>query len=194
MTGLSIRIGRDDVDAGLDRIDEAARDLSPVMSEISGYLVTATQRHIERERGPGGEPWPRLSPRTAEQRVRGRRRGYGTMLRVTARLYQSISGAHGSDYAEAGTNLAQAALLHFGGQVEHAARRQTIYQHYDEKTDTFDPRFRNPRRSNFARDVDVGAYTVTVPARPYVYVDDDEAVEIEHIAADVFGREIGAAP
>ena len=113
------------------------------------------------------------------------------MLRVTNRLYQSISGDFGPDFAAAGTNLPQAALLHFGGEVQREARKQTIYQFYDERSDRFDPLFRTKRRSNFARDVDVGAHTVTVPARPYVYVDDDDATEIEHIAEDGFRREAG---
>ena len=193
MTGrrTTLTVRRDDVDATLDRVDRVARDPSPIMSEISGYLVTATQRHIERERGPDGARWPGLSPRTAEKRIGRRRRGYRTMLRVTNRLYQSISGDHGPDFAAVGTNLPQAALLHFGGEVRQEARRQTIYQHYDERTDTFDPLFRTRRRSNFARDVDVAAHTITVPARPYIYVDDDDAAEIEHIAEDGFRREAG---
>lgn len=189
--GITLTVTREDVDGTLDRVDRVARDPSPIMSEISGYLVTATQRHIERERGPDGERWPSLSPRTAEKRVGRRRRGYRTMLRVTNRLYQSISGDFGPDFAAAGTNLPQAALLHFGGEVQREARKQTIYQFYDERSDRFDPLFRTKRRSNFARDVDVGAHTVTVPARPYVYVDDDDATEIEHIAEDGFRREAG---
>lgn len=189
--GITLTVTREDIDATLDRVDRAARDPAPIMSEISGYLVTATQRHIERERGPNGDRWPTLSPRTAEKRVGRRRRGYRTMLRVTGRLYQSISGDSGPDFAAAGTNLPQAALLHFGGEVEREARKQTIYQHYDERTDTFDPRFRTKRRSNFARDVDVAAHTITVPARPYLYVDDEDAAEIEHIAEEGFRREAG---
>lgn len=189
--GITLTVTRQDVDTTLDRVDRVARDPSPIMADISGYLVTASQRHIERERGADGQRWPELSPRTAKQRVGGRRRGYRTMLRVSARLYQSISPDHGPDFAAAGTNLPQAALLHFGGTVQREARRQTIYQHYDARTDTFDPLFRNRRRSNFARDVDVGAHAITVPARPYMYVDDEDAAEIELIAEEGFRRETG---
>ncbi len=189
--GISIRVEREDVDRTLDQVDRVARDPSAIMSEISAFLVTATQRHIELERGPDGKRWPELSPRTASRRVGGRRRGYGSMLRVTTRLYQNISADHGPTYAAAGTNMPQAALLHFGGEVKREARRQTIYQHYDERTDTFDPLFRTRRRSNFARDVEVGAHTIKVPARPYLYIDDGDAAEIEQIAADGFSREAG---
>lgn len=189
--GITLTVTRDDVDGTLDRVDRVARDPSPIMSEISGYLLTATQRHIQRERGPDGARWPSLSPRTAEKRVGRRRRGYRTMLRVQGHLYDSISSDFGPDFAAAGTNLPQAALLHFGGEIEREARRQTIYQHYDERTDTFDPRFRTKRRSNFARDVDVGAHTITVPARPYLYVDEEDAAEIERIAEEGFRREAG---
>lgn len=189
--GITLTVTREDVDQTLDRVDRVASDPSPVMSEISSYLVMATQRHIERERGPDGSRWPSLSQRTAEKRIGRRRRGYRTMLRVTNRLYQSISGDSGPDFAAAGTNLPQAALLHFGGDVQHEARRQTIYQFYDSRTDTFDPRFRTRRRSNFARDVDVGAHTITVPARPYLYVDDNDAAEIERITEEGFRREAG---
>lgn len=194
MTGISIRIERDDVGATLDRVDRVARDATPIMSEISAYMVFTSQRHIELERGPDGG-WPRLSPRTAERRIGRRRRGYETMLRVSGHLYQSLTGDHGPDYAIAGTNAVQAALQHFGGEVKREARRQTIYQNYDERTDTFDPKFRQRRRSNFARDVEVGAHTIKVPARPYLYIDDEDAAEIERIAQEGYEREadIGGA-
>ncbi len=191
MTGITIRIEHKDIDAALDRVDRAAIDATPIMSEISGYMVFVAQRNIEREKGPAGKPWPALSPRTAEKRVGRRRRGYQTMLRVSGRLYQSLTGDHGSDFAAAGTNAVQAGLLHFGGEVEREARTQTIYQHYDERTDTFDPRFRQRRRSNFARDVEVGAHTIKVPARPFLYLDEEDFAEIETIAAEGYARETG---
>lgn len=190
MVGARITVTDENVLSTLDRIDRRAADASPIMAEISAYLVTSTQRHIERERGEDGQRWVGLSPRTAAKRVGRRRRGYETMLRVSGRLYNSINADHGPTFAAAGTNLVQAALLHFGGEVKREARQQTIYQHYDAKTDTFDPLFRQRGRSNFARDVDVGAHTIKVPARSYLYVDQDDAAEIERIAEDGFLREI----
>lgn len=181
--GIQLRVEDAEVNRSLSSAQRAAEHPAAIMSAVAGFLVTTTQRHLERETGPDG-PWPRLSPRTANKRIGRRRRGYENMLRVSGALYNSLTGEAGSDYALVGSNLPYAAVHQFGDTIEQPAREQEIYQNYDARTDTFDPRFRSRRRSNFARTVKVGAHTVTIPARPYLYLDDTDRAEIEAIVAD----------
>lgn len=184
--GVRIRVDDKAVQEGLGAVLRAAESPAAIMADIADYLVFSTQRHIESERGPDGA-WPRLSPRTA----RRRKAGFAHMLRVTNRLYQSITGDSGADYALVGSNLEYARIHQLGGTIEKAARQQTIYQSWDARRDRFDARFRAKARSNFARDVEIGAHQITVPARPYLYIDETDRAEIPRIAADALRREAG---
>jgi phage virion morphogenesis protein len=189
--GIRINISDEPILAGLDRLDAATANRKDANNAIGAYFVTATQRRFERETGPDGRPWARLKPRTAAARIGGHRRGYENMLRVTARLFQSIVYDAGEDDITVGTNVIYAALQQLGGTIEMPARQQTIYQNYDEKKDLFDPTFRRRARSNFARDVTVAAHLVTVPGRPYLGVDDADRKEVLSIIEDHFKTQGG---
>lgn len=189
MAAEGIRIVVNDAAAlgGLDKLDVATGNRRAAMEAIDAYLVTSAQRRFERETGPDGRPWTRLKPSTAGKRINGRPRGYANILRVTASsgLYSSIFGAvEDDDLILVGSNKKYAAIHQLGGEIEMPERQQTIYQHYDAKTDTFDPKFRKPSRSNFARDVTVKAHTVPIPARPYLGIDDEDRKEIREIIAE----------
>ncbi|ORE85737.1 phage virion morphogenesis protein [Aurantimonas sp. 22II-16-19i] len=190
MAAEGIRITVDDsaVLAALSRLEQ--RDRSDAMHAIGAYLVTSTQQRFERESGPDGRPWQRLSPRTANKRIGKTRRGYDHMLRVKNRLYSSISYQADASSTAVGTNVAYAAIQHLGGVIKQAARRQTIYQRYDPKADTLDQRFVKRSRSNFARDVDVAAHEINIPARPYLGISDEDRAEILEIVADTERRSL----
>lgn len=189
--GIRIELDATEVLGGFNLVDAAADDKAELLSRIGGYLVTSTQRRFERETGPDGQRWTRLSPRTAKRRINGRARGYDNVLRVSRQLEQSITSIVAGDEVHVGTNVPYAAAHQLGAEIEVEERQQTIYQHYDSRTDTFDPKFRTKRRSNFARDVTVKAHTVTIPARPYLGVDDADRAEVTEIVAEFYREKAG---
>jgi phage virion morphogenesis protein len=190
--GIRIAISDQPVLAALDRLEAATNNRADAENAIGAYLVTSTQRRFEKEAAPDGQPWKRLSPRTASQRVgRNGRRGHDNILRVTRRLEQSIVYAVDDHEIAWGSNVVYAAIQHLGGEIEQPERQQTIYQNYDAKTDTFDARFRTKRRSNFARDVKVKAHKVAIPARPYLGIDDADRAEILAIINDHYRTDGG---
>ena len=189
--GIRIALDAAEVFAALKLTDAAADDKPELLSRIGAYLVTSTQRRFERETGPHGQPWQRLSPRTAERRIGSRERGYSNILRVSGRLRQSIVSQVVADEVHVGTNVKYAAIHQLGGEIEMQERQQTIYQHYDKRTDTFDPKFRTKKRSNFARDVTVKAHTITMPARPYLGIDDADRAEVTEIVAEFYREKAG---
>lgn len=191
--GIRIALDAAEVFAALDLTDAAADDKPELLSRIGAYLVKSTQRRFERETGPDGQPWQRLSPRTAERRIGGRPRGYDNILRVnpSSGLYSSIVSQVVADEVHVGTNVKYAAIHQLGGKIEMQERQQTIYQHYDKRTDTFDPKFRTKKRSNFARDVTVKAHTITMPARPYLGIDDADRAEAAEIVAKFYREKAG---
>ena len=187
MSGVRIEVVDAEIQSGLARLAEA--DRADAMRAIGAYLLTASQRRIERQVGPDGKPWKRLSRRTAEKRIGQRRRGHDNMLRVSNRLFSSLVFEAAENEVSVGTNVVYAAIQHEGGTIKREARRQTIFQRYNEKTGDltgFVPR----RRSNFARDVEVKAHEITVPARPWMGIDDADRREIAAILADHYGEGI----
>ena len=185
-----IRIVVDDavVMSALSRLE--TRDRSDAMHAIGAYLVTATQQRFEREQGPDGKPWQRLSPRTANKRIGKRRRGYNNILRLSLNLSGNINYDADGKQVAVGTNVPYAAIQHLGGVIKQPARRQTIHQRYDAKSDTLDQRFVKRSRSNFARDVDVAAHEITIPSRPYLGISDEDRAEILEIVADTERRSL----
>lgn len=192
MTGVRLRADASDVLAGLGRIDAATGNRRALLAAVGGALVTSAQRRIERETGPDGTAWPRLSPRTAARRIGRRRRGYEHMLRVSNRLYQSLTAAADDDFVLVGSNVVYAGIHQEGGTIDMPERQATIYQHYNARTDTFDPTFRKASRSNFARDVTIGAHQIAIPARPFLGVDADDRAEIAALLDRYFRDQRGA--
>lgn len=185
--GIQIRVTSATVSATLDRIDRVAANPGAIMSAIAAYMVTTTQRHFETERGPDGK-WPALSPRTAAQRIGRRRRGTENMLRVSNRLYSSITGEATATEAVVGTNAIQAAIQHFGGAIKMSEREQTIHLSTGKGRRRF---VKASAKRKESRRVQVGAHTITIPARPFLYLDEADFAEIERIAADGFRAEGG---
>lgn len=193
MADKGIRIGISDatVLSALARLESATEHRASAENAIGAYLVTSTQRRFEKEIGPDGVPWKRLSPRTANKRIGRRRRGFENILRVSRRLEQSVVYAVDDHEIAVGSNVVYAAIQHLGGEIEQPERQQTIFQNYDSKSDTFDQRFRKPSRSNFARDVTVKAHTISIPGRPYLGIDETDRKEILAIIEDHFRSEGG---
>lgn len=185
--GIQIRVSSDTVSATLDRIDRVTANPGAIMSAIAGYMVTTTQRHFEMESGPAGK-WTPLSPRTAAKRIGRRRRGKENMLRVTNRLYSSIVGEATATEAAVGTNAIQAAIQHFGGTIQMPAREQDIHLSTGKGRKRF---VKASAKRKESRRVQVGAHTITIPARPFLYLDEADFAEIERIAADGFRAEGG---
>lgn len=187
--GIQLRVIDETVLATLDRVEQLTEHPAPIMSAIASFLVTATQRHFERESGPDGK-WQPLSPRTAAQRIGRRRRGTANILRVTNRLYSSITGESSDTEAAVGTNLLYAAVQQLGGTINIPAREQDIHLGRTNRGKRFVKA--SAKRKETMR-VQISAHTITIPARPYLYVTDEEGAEIIRTAEDAIRAEAGEA-
>lgn len=188
MAGVRITIDDEAVNAALSRIEAAGRDTRPLMEAITGAMLFSVQRRFETETDPDGTPWAPLRPRTAARRIRGRPRGTEHMLRVTNRLYSSITGEATDTQSTVGTNLAYAAAHQAGATIRRPARSATV------RLRKVGGRTRFARRSHKrARDVDVtiGAHTIVIPARPYLGFSEDDRAEIGAIIEEHFGEAAG---
>lgn len=189
--GIQLRVVDAAVMATLDRIERLATNPATIMSAIAAFLVSRTQRHFQTETGPDGK-WQPLSPRTAAKRTGRRQRGTAHILRDTTRLYQSITGEASDTEASVGTNVLYAAPHQLGATIQMPAREQDIHLGRTNRGRRFVKA--SAKRKETMR-VTIGAHTIKIPARPFLYLDDEDEAEIQHIVEDAFRAEAdGAAP
>ena len=197
--GAAITIEVDDapIRAALNAFAERGGDLSAVMADLGAAMLTSTQQRFEAQAAPGGEKWAPFAPSTLK-RMPLRRRANPFLLRDKANLYSSIHADTGDAFAEVGSNLAYAAIHQFGGTVKIPEREQTATFIIVPKgaATTKDGR-RVGSRLRFAkastrsktrheRTFKAGGHSVTIPARPYLGIDDADRTEILAIIEDHF--------
>ena len=158
---------------------------------VGEFVLGRVKGNFAGEHDPEGVPWKRLLPRTIRQRER-RRLVPIRILRARGRLLGSVSYRAGPAGLTGGSPVPSAAIHQLGGAIKMPARAQTIYQHYDAAADEFDSVFRKKRRSNFARDVQVPAHDIVMPARPWIGITAaDEGVIFDFADVWVTGERTG---
>lgn len=134
------------------------RDASPAMADIAAHGENSTRMRFRTETAPDGTPW--------KASLRARITG-GRTLTQDGHLSGSVSGSHGRDFAEWGVNRIYAAIQQFGGIIR--AKGKAL-------------RFRL-FGGGFAT-----VKSVTLPARPYLGVSDDDRTDIlDIIQARIWG-------
>jgi len=94
-----IEVDDEQVLAKLARAVADADDLTPLMGEIEGILVDATERAFEEQKDPSnGAPWAALSPVTKARR----RDPNGPILKDAGNLVGSVGGNHDATSATVG--------------------------------------------------------------------------------------------
>lgn len=193
MAGVSFSLDDKGTLDALAQLERRAEDLTGAYHALGAHFVFSTQRNIERETAPDGQKWRPLSPRTAAQRIgRGRSarlRGYSTILRVTNRLYQSISYAVLPSGIEWGSNLVYARIHQLGGTINMAPREGTVtLKNIRKRGNRF---VRSGTRGASSRTVSIRGYQVNIPARPYLGISDYDRQAVPEIVADHLRLEAG---
>ncbi|HEC12315.1 MAG TPA: phage virion morphogenesis protein [Acidiferrobacteraceae bacterium] len=164
MAGLSITINADfkPVADFLRRLETEPQDLTSPMDEIGQYLVQANQRRMYQGVGPDGQAW--------EPSVRAKNEGGKTLI-DSGGLRDSLTQIPGPDSVEVGTNKVYAAIHQFGGTItaKNAPYLMFIVGGQFVKTKS-----------------------VTIPARPFVGIADEDHNEILNILQD-FIIDLGVA-
>lgn len=187
MTGVSITysvtITDGDMLDQLGRLVDRMENPTGFYKNVGEHLLNSIRDNFEREAAPDGTPWQRLKDRTIREREK-RRLTPIRILRARGRLAGSFSTSATATDVRVGTPVEYAAAHQFGAEIKQLARQQTIYQRYDEATDTLHQKFRKKSQSNFAREVTVGEHMITIPARPFAGVGKEDETIIIGIADD----------
>ena len=164
MVGFSYQIDDAQLHAGLRSLISLGRDAGPVMADIAAIGERGTRDRFRTESGPDGQRW--------KPSLRARITG-GRTLTKDGHLAASISGRHGRDFAEWGVNRIYAAIHQFGGEIR--AKGGSL-------------RFRLAN-GGFAT-----VQKVTMPARPFLGISDDDRDDIlDIIQARIQARTQGGA-
>ncbi len=113
MTEIRIEYDDTQVQAALNRLLHAGRDMSPAMRVIAGHLKAGAQKAFLTETAPDGTKWPGLSDTTKKRRQKS---GHTPIkiLQQSGDLAGSITADSDATSAVAGTNLVYATTHQFG--------------------------------------------------------------------------------
>lgn len=165
MAGVGIEIDSTDLAELGEKLDRRARrlsDLTPLLDEIGGALVAATQQRFEAGQAPDGTPWERSRRAIYEG---------GQTLRDSGRLEQSITHRVSADRVAVGTNVIYAAVHQFGATIRPKAANALM--------------FKTPG-GGFAQ-----VQSVTIPARPFLGMSQGDRAEVGAIVEDFLRVEVG---
>lgn len=168
---IKIDIDQRQVAGWLAAMVARARNLSPAMRTIAGYLAASVEDNFAAQ---GRPPWTPLAPSTIKAR---KAKGYwpGKILQRRGELAASVQQGHSDTAAWAGSNKKYAAVHQFGDTITIPAR--TVQVHLRKVS-----RGKHKGRSLFAsrrqrgqgnvttRSKSIPAYQVTIPARPFLRV------------------------
>jgi phage virion morphogenesis protein len=149
MTDISIRVDDEEVNRALRRLIRWGQDMSPVTRAIAALGANTTRRRFRTQTGPEGQRWkPSLRVQIAG----------GRTLTQDGHLRDSISSRSSLYTAQWGVNRIYAAIHQFGGKIE-AKNAKAL-------------RFRGADGGFVVRKA------VTMPARPYLGLSDDDRADI----------------
>jgi phage gpG-like protein len=148
----------------LSGLRAVTENLNEPLDAIGAVLVANTMTRFETGKGPGGIAW---LPSIAAK-LRG-----GQTLVETGRLRSSFTSQVVGDSVEWGTNVVYAAVHQFGHSFSHQA-------------------FRAAERKGFG--LPFAESIVTLPARPFIGVDDNDVADMKEVLVDFLGRMAGVNP
>lgn len=177
MAGLTLDYRDDAVLAALQAIVDALGDPAPMLRDMGEYLLIAQGKRFASQTAPDGTPWQPLSP----SYQRRKKKNKDKILQLDGYLKNLMRYQVKGSELQFGSDRLYAAILHFGGDINIAARSQHAYFRQD-KSGEVGNRFVGKRKSNFAQRVTIGAYTIHIPARPIVGTSTEDDTELGNIA------------
>ncbi|MGL5799269.1 MAG: phage virion morphogenesis protein [Plesiomonas sp.] len=176
---LTIRYDIAEFERGISEMLETLTHREPLMREIAATMAEAVEDNFNSEGRPAWAGW---SPAYAKRRAGGK------ILQRSGRLASSIVQLSDNDSASVGTNVKYARIHQEGGEITRKARRQTLHFKQNTKTGQVGQRFVKKSKSNFAQTVSVGVYRMTMPARPFLSLTDQDIDQLEETVSAYFSR------
>jgi phage gpG-like protein len=183
MPQSKITLQDEELRGAIDRLYNATGNLKPANQDVGESGLNFIQSYFDQEREPSGAPWQAVAPETLKRKRKKRFRL--KTLQQRGILVRSMRYAATASSLVVGTNIDYAAIHQFGGTISRqgGARRQNFRIGRNGRS-----RFARASRANFQQEVQVGAYTINMPQRKFLNLDEDPAfiAEASAIYADHF--------
>lgn len=177
MIAFDIEFDDDDAQARLAAADAALADTTDLYRRIAAALEAETEANFAAQGRPS---WVPLSAATIAARKKGK--NGSSLIRILQDrgiLAASVSSQYGTDYAQIGAATPYAAIQQFGGTIDMPAKSTKVRLRTDAAGNLLRQGTEGSAkgRAVFARDThkrareswaEVGAHTITIPARPYL--------------------------
>ncbi len=187
MAGVTLEFDSQHVLAAINAAAEAMGNPAPMLRDMGEYLMIAHDARFASQTAPDGTPWQALSPRYLKRKRKNKDR----ILFLDGYLANTLRYQVGAGELVFGSNRPYAAIQHFGGEIDVAARSQQAYFH-QAKDGEVGNRFVSKRKSNFAQWSTIGAYKIRIPARPFLGTSDADDSELVLIALKYLTRALYA--
>lgn len=169
-----IRVSITGADAALATLRDVAQRLAeplPLWDAVGLALEESTRQRFLDQREPGGSAWP--------PSLRARLEG-GITLTDSARLRDSITHNASNSGVEVGTNVLYAAIHQFGGTIR-AKTEKGLFIQFGARGKTAKTRTGKTKSGKWRGEVR-RPMQVTIPARPFLGIDDSDEARITEIA------------
>lgn len=165
---------------------QAEGQTADVMNRIGEALQESTEKRFNTQTRPDGQKWQSLNP--VYQKIKHRNKD--KILTLRGHLRQSIRyQVQGADTVSIGTNMEYAAIHQLGGEISMPGRPRTIRHRLTASGSLLRQKDR-PNLAVFAgkrhkryRETTVmsAAYKITMPARPFLGVSEQDNTRINRI-------------
>lgn len=176
---ISVKVeGLNKVQHKLKVTAEKLQDLRQFWTSVGMYVQRQTIRErFNKEQSPDGQKWKPLSPATIHRRKKRHKKGNMRILQDTGELRRSITYEADTSSVKVGSVLKYARTHQFGGTVEIS--RQGQYK-------------RDHKNHRFKRKGNSYSYShkVTIPARPFLGVTDNEKQHITSMFRQYLKRHV----
>lgn len=188
---VRIQIGDQAVKDRLNRLFSRLKDRRPLMRKIAADMHDAVKQNFDEH---GRPKWKGLSKAT---RARYAKKGYSlepTLNRTSGGLFHSINPSSDNDRAVVGTNKRYAAIHQLGGPIEMPARdrilnfRQTNRGKITLGKPGTGDLFAKKNKAHYSMKVPGKAYTIMMPARPYLSLRDQDVEKIVQTVEEYVGE------
>lgn len=192
MSGVTLTLDYRDAMHVLLGMEQQLRHPKPMLDKMGEALLDFHRQRFKDQESPSGEAWQELSRRYKKRKKRNKDK----ILVLDGTLRNTLRWQIRGNEMLFGTDRPYGAIHQFGGTIEIAARSQQAYYREvrgEKIKGQFVRKVKNQfvskRRANYSEWHTIGAYSITMPARPWLGVSDTEKIRLVDIARNHLYRE-----
>lgn len=192
MSGVTLTLDWRNALSLLLETEQRLRSPAPLLDKMGEALQGFHRQRFKDQESPDGEAWQELSSRYRKRKKRNKDK----VLTRDGVLRNTLRWQIRGNELLFGTDRPYGAIHQFGGIIEIAARSQQAYYREvrggkikGQIVRKVKNQFVSKKRANYSEWNTIGAYSISMPARPWLGVSDSERLRLMDIATHYLYRE-----